>query len=102
MPWGAYATDAMCPPGEKLSGFIMKSEPNQGRKGDDTAANALKMYCSNRMLFNLHENPYGRWGNLIMCPTNAYICGLRAQVETPLGRKEDDTALNNVMFYCCV
>ena len=78
----------------------MKSEPDQN-KGDDTAANAINFLCANRELFNHHEGPWGRWGNLISCPANTYICGLRTQVEKEQD-KGDDTALNNAMFYCCV
>ena len=98
-PWGNWGGDVYCSSNEKLSAFIMKSEPSQG-KGDDTAANALKFYCSNRELFNHHEAPWGIWGDLIRCPASTYICGLRTQVERELG-KGDDTALNNVIFYCC-
>jgi hypothetical protein len=97
--WGGWGNDAYCNSGEKLSAFVMKSEPSQG-KGDDTAANALKLYCSNRELFNHHEAPWGRWGNLIRCQANTFICGIRTQVEPSQG-KGDDTALNNVIFYCC-
>jgi hypothetical protein len=77
----------------------MKSEPDQGN-GDDTAANGVKLYCSSRELSNHHEAPWGRWGNLIRCPDSTYICGLKTQVEGSQG-KGDDTALNNVIFYCC-
>ena len=98
-PWGGWGSDVYCNSNEKLSAFIMKSEPSQG-KGDDTAANAFKFYCSNRELFNHHEGSWGRWGNLIRCPANTYICGLRTQVEGSQG-SGDDTALNNAIFYCC-
>lgn len=99
--WGDWGSDVYCSSGEKLSGFIMKSEPNQG-SGDDTAANSLKMYCTNRELFNHHEGPWGRWGKLFTCPANTSICGLRTQVEPKRGKDIDDTALNNVIFYCCI
>ena len=79
----------------------MKSESDRGSNIDDTAANAFKFYCSNRELFNHHEAPWGRWGNLIRCPANTSICGLRTQVEGDRGSKIDDTALNNAEFYCC-
>ena len=58
-PWGVWGNDAFCKSGEKFSAFAMKSEPEQG-KGDDTAANGVKLYCSSRELSNHHEAPWGR------------------------------------------
>ena len=51
-------------------------------------------------LFNKNEAQWGRWGKLILCPNNTGICGLKTQVEMAQD-KSDDTALNNVIFYCC-
>jgi len=98
--WGAWGRDMQCTEGNKLSSFTMKSEGPQGGD-DDTAANAIKFYCSNRQLIQSNlEGNWGRWGDIISCPDNHYICGLRTQVESPQGG-DDDTALNNVIFYCC-
>ena len=98
--WGNWGENVYCENNTKLSGFAMKSQEIQVGEKDDTAANAIKFYCSDKELFNKNEAQWGRWGKLILCPNNTGICGLKTQVEMAQD-KGDDTALNNVIFYCC-
>ena len=102
MPWGEYGQDVRCPQNVRLNGFKMKSEAPQGPFVDDTAANAVKMYCENNSeISNQYEGSWGRWGNMIKCPINTYICGFRARVDPPCGPLCDNTALNSFIFTCC-
>jgi hypothetical protein len=100
-PWGGWASSfARCASNEKLIGFQIRVEPDQG-SGDDTATNAVKMICSNRQVLSSLEERWGYWyGEPLICPPTTYICGIKTQLEPHQGRG-DDTALNNVQFYCC-
>ena len=80
----------------------------QGR-GDDTAANSMKVRCRNfgssgglneRKMGNGngHWGTYGGWSNT--CARNTAVCGIRTKIEGPQGRG-DDTALNSIQLYCC-
>ncbi|OCT90768.1 vitelline membrane outer layer protein 1 [Xenopus laevis] len=96
-PHGNWSPTRMCPFGY-LTSFSLRVEPSQGR-GDDTAANNIKFKCSNSHELEgsgLIWGSYGPWS-----PSCQYgICGLKTKVEGSQG-KEDDTALNDVQFFCC-
>jgi hypothetical protein len=103
--WGNWRGKKYCKT-NKIKGFQLKSEPPQGSKSDDTAANDLKLFCSDGSELNSNTAPtWGTWDPIFYCPLNSkgqetFICGLKTQVE-PSQNKGDDTALNNVIFYCC-
>ncbi|WP_092147718.1 hypothetical protein [Pseudomonas sp. NFACC44-2] len=42
--WGDWGAAAYCPQEQYVWGFRLKSEPDQG-SGDDTALNAMQVYC---------------------------------------------------------
>ena len=42
----------------------------------------------------------GDWSEWIYCPIRTYICGVQTQIEPNQGNN-DDTALNNIRFFCC-
>ncbi|XP_045174260.2 vitelline membrane outer layer protein 1-like [Mercenaria mercenaria] len=91
-----------------LTAFSLQVEAPQG-SGDDTSANYIKFYC--RDLAGDHNETelvrspgqawwgtYGQWSE--SCDDNTAICGLNTKIESPQGHG-DDTALNDVVFYCC-
>uniref|UniRef100_A0A8C4R2K4 Vitelline membrane outer layer protein 1 homolog n=1 Tax=Eptatretus burgeri TaxID=7764 RepID=A0A8C4R2K4_EPTBU len=96
--WGCWTQPQWCPSGYLLA-FRMQVESSQGA-GDDTSANTIDFRCTDgSMLMGQGSNfgTYGSWSN--DCGGKA-ICGMRTKIEewTSAG---DDTALNDVQFYCC-
>ena len=76
---------------------------------DDTAANYLKFKCRQprkgitvRLILQPYDkgnwDVFGSWSG--RCPTDSTICGLSVKTESIQG-SGDDTALNDVRFYCC-
>lgn len=82
----------------------------QGVFRDDTAANYVKFKCRDLAhssnAYELVKPPgYGLWGEYggwsAKCPQNTAICGLRTKIEQRQKLFIDNTALNEVDFYCC-
>ena len=94
--WGSYS-------GTCLSGFnaadFKLEEKQYGTFGDNTAGNALRLYCSSG------SDPYeadggerGEYLDKLSCPADQVICGIKTRVaEYWL----DQTALNGVSLQCC-
>lgn len=100
-PWGKWGNNVYCARDRYLNGFKLKVEPPQG-DGDDTASNGIIMLCNDwSELNNNNEGKWGNWNGPFMCPERKYICGFKQQIEEDKGRSGDDTALNNVAFFCC-
>lgn len=90
----------MCNGSQGVKGFQFKQETRQGA-GDDTAANALRLICEDdSVLMADNDGPWGDWSEIVKCPANNVICGLRVQLHLWVGAG-DDTVLNNVDFMCC-
>ncbi|XP_063438601.1 vitelline membrane outer layer protein 1-like [Mytilus trossulus] len=105
-PWGGWSGFMKCGWGTHLlTSFSLQVEGKQGR-GDDTAANYVRFRCK---ALKWHWPGYeiggsGFWGHFsgwITCPRGTAICGLQTRVEGQQGRRGDDTALNDVIFFCC-
>ncbi|XP_063305799.1 vitelline membrane outer layer protein 1 homolog [Pelobates fuscus] len=95
--WGKWGPTFWCPYGY-LMAFSLRVEGSQG-KGDDTAANNIKLKCSDGSILEgngLSWGTYGDWSD--NCTTG--VCGMESKVEDPqpVG---DNTALNDVRFTCC-
>ncbi|XP_069805615.1 vitelline membrane outer layer protein 1 homolog [Dendropsophus ebraccatus] len=96
--WGdAWVGRLWCPVGNLVS-FSLKVEEPQGG-GDDTAANSIKMRCSDGAELEAIGGPWGKYGDW-SASCSYGICGIQTKVEEPQGG-EDDTALNDVVFECC-
>ncbi|XP_050948887.1 vitelline membrane outer layer protein 1-like isoform X2 [Labeo rohita] len=95
--WGRWTDIKWCPSGF-LSAFQLRVERSQGN-GDDTAANNIKFQCSQGTLQG-DGTGWGDWGDWSQTCEGKGICGISTRIEAPQGRG-DDTALNDVIMYCC-
>ncbi|KAK3106104.1 hypothetical protein FSP39_012801 [Pinctada imbricata] len=108
--WGVWGEPVFCE-GEDvfLTSFILQLEPDQGN-GDDSAANFVNfrcrkfaggdhriISCGGRYLWG----EYGEWS--ASCPPGSAICGMKTKWEAYQGAMawNDDSALNDVIFFCC-
>lgn len=64
------------------TGFQLKSESDQGWYADDSAANGMRLFCSDgQRLDSGNEMNFGSWTAETRCPRGHYACGLETQVE---------------------
>ena len=98
--WGNWDSPSYCSGhGNPVTGFQMQIEKEQG-KGDDTAANGIKLFCKNggHILAGRHTN-WGTWRSVVKCPHGTAVVGIKTRIEKSVG-KGDDTALNGVRLIC--
>ncbi|CAG2240003.1 unnamed protein product [Mytilus edulis] len=75
--------------------------------GDNSAANYIRFKCreldSPSSATTLGTSglwgDYGAWSEY--CAVGSAICGLKVRIQLPQGVIIDDTALNDVQFFCC-
>ncbi|XP_019205467.1 vitelline membrane outer layer protein 1 [Oreochromis niloticus] len=97
--WGDWTAVKSCASGY-LDSFMLRVESSQG-EGDDTSVNNIKFTCSGTGAQLVGDGmPWGGWGRWSRKCPKGVICGLRTRLEDPQGRG-DDTALNDVQFFCC-
>ena len=97
--WGEWTGRMSCTKGDVfLKGVEYRAEPQIS--GDDTAGNSVNMVCTDENVLEGNGGKWGSWTNMASCPFNTAICGIKTKVELPQGG-EDDTALNDVEFFCC-
>uniref|UniRef100_A0ABM5FWH5 Vitelline membrane outer layer protein 1-like n=1 Tax=Pogona vitticeps TaxID=103695 RepID=A0ABM5FWH5_9SAUR len=98
--WGAWSEINHCPRPHKLVSFSLRVEKSQGF-GDDTAANNIQFLCSDETVLRGNSHNWGHYGLWSpRCKDDTFICGLRTKVESPQ-QSGDDTAFNDVVFFCC-
>ncbi|XP_053241231.1 vitelline membrane outer layer protein 1-like [Podarcis raffonei] len=98
-PLGKWTKIKECPKGY-LVAFVLNVEAPQG-PSDDTAANNIRFNCGDGTGLEAKSTDfgtYGRWSK--RCPTGA-ICGIQTKVEAYSESFTDNTALNDVRFFCC-
>ncbi|KAF1464139.1 Vitelline membrane outer layer protein 1, partial [Pygoscelis antarcticus] len=93
--WDTWTSFQVCPVGYLIS-FSLRTEKSQGG-GDDTAANNIQLRCSDATVLVGDGLSWGRFGPW---SKSCNICGLQTKVEPSQGL-QDDSALNNVKFFCC-
>ncbi len=102
--WGTWGSTGTCPAGKSVWGFKLKSEPSRGT-GDDTALNAVEMYCSRDSSTPIRSKE-GPWGSEVKGPvycgvSDGPVIGFQIRIEAPLsGGNADDTAAGNVRLIC--
>jgi len=98
--WGAAA---VCPENCFVRQFEVLYEP--AGDIDDTAVNALKLYCSSAetglevSYVSSATSPYGHWMGLNVCQ-GGWLTGFRAKVLEYQGLFTDDVAVQDVMGAC--
>ncbi|KAK4316028.1 hypothetical protein Pmani_012773 [Petrolisthes manimaculis] len=98
--WGTWREVQWCEAGEFLVGLALRVEEYQGL-ADDTAATDLVMLCDGGMSLEGGGICWGALSVWHICPPDFAICGLKTRVEQNAGLMGDNTALNNVIMYCC-
>ncbi|KAK7143006.1 hypothetical protein R3I93_014234 [Phoxinus phoxinus] len=101
--WGEWSDVQSCPSGF-LTAFQLKVESRQEDGDDDTAANLIGFKCSGGDVVYGEGKNWGNWGDFgDWSPTceGKGICGLQTRVEESQGSEGDDTALNDVIMFCC-
>ncbi|MGK0150806.1 phosphatidylinositol-specific phospholipase C domain-containing protein [Pseudomonas putida] len=98
--WGSWGAISKCPAGNFVWGFRLKSEPSVD--GDDTALNAVEMYCSRDTSLPI-KSKEGPWGKEVKGPVfcssgDGPVTGFQIRIEKPLDG--DDTAAGNVRLIC--
>jgi hypothetical protein len=84
-PWGSWGKPRYCDHGVLL-GFQMNSQSYQ-ESGDDTAANNVRIFCSNLKGGFLEGDGYnwGKWTEPQKCLSKQAICGIQTQIEPYIG-----------------
>ncbi len=103
-PWGRWSDIVFCPKDSYVGGYSMRVEPPQGRKNDDTALNAVALYCYDRagnMVARIEPHPgfWGNWGQVANCPKGTYANAFQLKVE-PFQGTGDDTGANSLKLFC--
>ncbi|XP_060608246.1 uncharacterized protein LOC132760315 [Ruditapes philippinarum] len=107
--WGSYRTDKLCPKAGQTATFLTRFRL-QMHDYFHIGASFATFKCQDILkttneiplvIFPGYGEPWGTyWEESESCPSGSAICGMRTKVEEPQG-KNDDSALNNVKFYCC-
>nr|XP_045590237.1 vitelline membrane outer layer protein 1 homolog [Procambarus clarkii] len=99
--FGTWRGLQYCPIPEYIDQFQLRVEPENAF--DDTAVNDIKFTCTHypEEVLSGGGETWGEWGDWASCPPDTAVCGIQTKVEPYLGVSGDDTALNDVRFFCC-
>jgi hypothetical protein len=102
--WGDWRKRDDIPPSHYICGMAVRIEKQQGKGGDDTALNGIRLlHCpkggdplNDGVVKEIEPGLWGDWTDLVRLPRNHYLCGLQTRFESSLGSEDDDTALNGI------
>ena len=94
--WGTWGNKVTSPYG--IFGVTFRTERDQDN-GDDTAANGIRFKDMNDVEYSPGDGNWGDWSGYFYCNPGTVVSGLRLKIQTYLV-EGDDTALNEVQFYC--
>lgn len=105
---GNLSQELYCSRGLYATGYSQRVESRQG-SGDDTALNAVRLYCSSpdghvtETIETLNQGPWGDWDSAycLSSPERRFLNGATARIEGSQGYG-DDTAMNGVKFNCTI
>uniref|UniRef100_A0A670IWA2 Vitelline membrane outer layer 1 homolog n=1 Tax=Podarcis muralis TaxID=64176 RepID=A0A670IWA2_PODMU len=95
--WGEWTEVKKCPKGY-LVAFTLKVEAPQWL-GDNTAANNIQFKCGDGTVLEGESTDFGTYGDWSKHCTAGAICGIQTKVKDVA--RGDNTALNDVKFFCC-
>ncbi|XP_033025217.1 vitelline membrane outer layer protein 1 homolog [Lacerta agilis] len=99
-PWGQWSPPSWCPEGTYLTRFSLRVEQTRRGIHDDMGATNARFACSggaNLEGRGLSWGEYGEWSP----PCRKGMCGIQTKQDPVRGALRDDTALNDVRFFCC-
>ena len=92
--WGPFKR---CPAEQHVKGIQLRIEGQQGG-GDDTALNAIRLYCSGGSSLISKEGPWGSWlTTKFLSGTHKFTAASIRQEKSQGGG--DDTGGNGIMLY---
>nr|XP_034958026.1 uncharacterized protein LOC118078321 [Zootoca vivipara] len=100
-PWGQWSPPSWCPEGTYLTRFSLRVEQTRRGIHDDMGATNARFACSGEGAHlegrGLSWGEYGEWSP----PCRKGLCGIQTKQDPVRGALRDDTALNDVRFFCC-
>ncbi|XP_053162238.1 vitelline membrane outer layer protein 1-like [Hemicordylus capensis] len=97
--WGTWTEIDRCPKGKLLQQFSLQVDRPRGII-DDTAANNIRFRCQFGVVLFGRGHDWGKFGGWSKSCAPGFICGIITKMDIDRGIG-DDTALNDVKFYCC-
>ncbi|XP_028581441.2 vitelline membrane outer layer protein 1-like [Podarcis muralis] len=95
-PYGTWTKAEICPGGRLIS-YSLRVLGYQNIM-DDTAADNIRFSCENGGVLTGYSTDWGTYGPWSQQCTNGAICGMVTRIDRGY---EDNTGLNDVIFYCC-
>ncbi|XP_063159003.1 vitelline membrane outer layer protein 1 homolog [Candoia aspera] len=98
--WGQWTTSLWCPQGTYLTSFSLRVEHVPRGIHDYMGATNVRFACSNGKVLEGQGLPWGEYG--AWSPScKKGLCGIQTKQESIRGVLMDDSALNDVRFFCC-
>ncbi|XP_053165856.1 vitelline membrane outer layer protein 1-like [Hemicordylus capensis] len=98
-PWGEWTEAKYCPKRNLIS-FTLRVDKRRGFGHDNKAAVNVRFICQGGQVLTGNSYKSGDFGPWSDRCSSSSICGLQTKVEDQQG-SGDESALNDVRFFCC-